>query len=229
MLPTDTVDNEDELQEGDAPPRSSKLVLWLIICGLGVLFLPMYIISTTVKTTNEALTTELTSIEQTLTAPAPIDPRIQTLSAEYSNTQKQSQAVGSINSTLKNTYVNWPTIMAALGAFDLGQMSVTSVTQIDSGMRITGRATREIVAMSYADMLRETGLFDNVAVESITLQSVFITATPSPTSETPIVVPTVDPRSRATAVPVETIEIKMTDFIISVIMKKATATDGRST
>ena len=229
MLPTDNIDNEEELQEGEAPPRgSSKLVLWLIICGLGVLFLPMYVISTTVKTTNEELTTELTNIEATLSATPPIDPKIQTLSAEFSDTQKQDQAVGSINSTLNNTYVNWPTVMAALGAYDLGQMSVTSVSQIEMGMRITGRATREIVAMTYADMLRETGLFDNVAVESITLQSVFVTATPEPTTTVPTGEATVDTGAPATIVPIPTIEIKMTDFIISVTVKKAIVNDGRT-
>lgn len=231
MLPTDnTIDNEDELQEGEAPARGSgKLVLWLIICGLGVLFLPLYIISTTVKTTNEELTTELTNIEATLSATPPVPPELQTLSADFSNTQMQSQTVGSINSTLKDSYINWPTVMAALGAYDLGQMSLTSITQIDKGMRITGRATREIVAMSYADMLRSSGLFDNVAVESITLQSIYITATPTPTTTAPTVEATVDNRSRATVVPVPTIEVKMTDFIISVTMKKATVNDGRST
>lgn len=228
MLPTDNIDNEDEVQEGEAPPRSSnKLVLWLIICGLGVLFLPLYIISTTVKTTNEELTTELTNIEATLSATPPVDPKLQTLSAEFSDTQKQSQAVGSINSTLNNTYVNWPTVMAALGAYDLSQMSVTSVAQIDMGMRINGRATREIVAMAYADMLRETGLFETVAVESITLQSMFITATPAPTSSAPTSEATV--ATQATIAPLATIEVKMTDFIISVTMKKAIANDGRST
>lgn len=228
MLPTDNIDNEDEVQEGDAPPRSSnKLVLWLIICGLGVLFLPLYIISTTVKTTNEELTTELTNIEATLSATPPVDPKLQTLSAEFANTQKQNQAVGSINSTLNNTYINWPTVMAALGAYDLTQMSVTSVSQIEMGMRINGRATREIVAMAYADMLRETGLFETVAVESITLQSVFITATPAPTSGAPTSEATVV--TQPTIAPLATIEVKMTDFIISVTMKKAIANDGRST
>lgn len=228
MLPTDNIDNEDEVQEGEAPPRSSnKLVLWLIICGLGVLFLPLYIISTTVKTTNEELTTELTNIEATLSATPPVDPKLQTLSAEFSDTQKQSQAVGSINSTLNNTYVNWPTVMAALGAYDLSQMSVTSVAQIDMGMRINGRATREIVAMAYADMLRETGLFETVAVESITLQSMFITATPAPTSSAPTSEATVV--TQPTIAPLATIEVKMTDFVISVTMKKAIANDGRST
>lgn len=231
MLPTDnTIDNEDGLQEGEAPARGSgKLVLWLIICGLGVLFLPLYVISTTVKTTNEELTTELTNIEATLTATPPVPAELQTLSADFANTQLQNQTVGSINSTLQDSYINWPTVMAALGAYDLGQMSLTSITQIDNGMRLTGRATREIVAMSYADMLRASGLFDNVAVESITLQSVFITATPTPTTTAPTVEATVDNRSRATAVPIPTIEVKMTDFIISVTMKKATVNDGRST
>jgi len=235
VLPTDnTIDNEDQPQEGEAPARgSSKLVLWLIICGLGVLFLPLYIISTTVKTTNEELTTELADIEATLSATPPVPAELQTLSAEFANTQLQSQTVGSINSTLQDSYINWPTVMAALGAYDLGQMSLTSITQIDNGMRLTGRATREIVAMAYADMLRSSGLFDNVAVESITLQSIFVTATPAPTTVAPTLDPTLqttaDSRVQPTVALIPTIELKMTDFIISVTMKKATVNDGRST
>ena len=89
MLPTDNaIDNEDQPQEGEAPARgSSKLVLWLIICGLGVLFLPLYIISTTVKTTNEELTTELADIEATLSATPPVPAELQTLSAEFTRSQ----------------------------------------------------------------------------------------------------------------------------------------------
>jgi hypothetical protein len=230
--PTEIKENEVDVQEGEgeneAPSGGSKLVIWLVICGLAVLFLPIYVISTTVKSTNDKLSTELDSIQATLSATPPVDPMQQTLSAQYLDLQRQSKAVGSIRSTLMASHINWPTIMAAIGAYDTDQMAVNTVDQMATGIRISGRAKQEIVAMSYADMLRDTGLFDTVAVESINLQSVMITVTPSSTA-LPTAVATADPKQKVTATPVPTMEIKVTDFIISVTIKKENATDGRST
>jgi len=230
MPPTDVeMDNEEELQEGEkATAGGSKIVIWLVICALAVLFLPLYVISTTVKKTNEKLTTDIENIQATLSAPAPVNPVKQTLSAQYLDMQNQSSALGSIQSTLLAAHINWPTIMATIGAYDTNQMAVNNVSQIASGIRITGRAKEEIIAMAYADMLRASGLFDVVAVESITLQSVIITVTPSNTA-VPAAETTVDPNQQMTPTPLPTAEIKVTDFIISVTIKKETATDGRST
>lgn len=227
MLPPGEIDQDDALQEGDEapPPRSSKLVLWLIICGLGVLFLPLYVISTTVKTSAEELALDVENISVTLSAPPPVNPTEVTLQAAFASVQSQSKAVDSINGALKDSYVNWPMVMAALGAYDTSQMSLNSVTQTDHVLRVTGRANRELVAMAYADMLRASGLFDDVAVESITLQSIFITATPSPTVEATLEA-TIEPNPRATLAPVATVEVKMTDFVISMTMKKAIVNDG---
>lgn len=240
MPPTDIEENEEELQDeqeegSEAPAGGSKLVLWLVIAGLGVLFLPLYFISTTVKSTNEKLTAQLKDIQATLTAPVPVDPAKQTLSAEYIIAQNESSALASIKSTLMASHINWPTIMAAIGAYDTNQMTVSNVDQIENGIRISGRAKQEIIAMSYADMLRATGLFDVVAVESITLQSTIITVTPSNTNTpTPQLAevtadPNQKPQPTATMTPLPTAELKVTDFIISVTIKKVDPTDGPST
>lgn len=238
MPPTDIEDIEDVSQEseGEAPAGGSKLVIWLVICGLAVLFLPLYVISTTVKSTNLKLTTQLEGIQATLTAPAPVNPLKQTLSAQFLSIQSQSSAMGSIRSTLMASHINWPTIMAIIGAYDTNQMAVNNVDQIATGIRISGRAKQEIVAMAYADMLRASGLFETVSVESINLQSIMITATAMPTAiPSPIPateVATSQPaqnKTQLTQTPVPTLEIKVTDFIISVTIKKENATDGRST
>ena len=119
--------------------------------------------------------------------------------------------------------------MASISAFDPNQMTVSSVVQIESGVRITGRAQQEIIAMAYADMLRASNLFDMVAVESITLQSVFITPTPMPTvTPNSAAGPTPTPNNAANLTPEPTIELKLTDFIISVTIKKVNAGNGRS-
>ncbi|MBI1279790.1 MAG: hypothetical protein GC179_16805 [Anaerolineaceae bacterium] len=233
MPPTDVdLENEEELQDGEeAPAGGSKIVIWLVILGLAILFLPLYVIATTVKTTNEKLTSDIEHIQATLTAPPPVNPVYETLSAQYLDVQNQSKTLGSIQSTLLAGHINWPTIMAMIGAYDTNQMKVNTVSQIETGLRITGRAQQEIVAMSYADMLRNSGLFDLVAVESITLQSIMITVTPENTTAAPTAITqaTLVPNQQITPTPVPTMEIKVTDFIISVTIKKETATDGRST
>ena len=229
MPPTDIEDDEEELQEqdSDAPVGNSKIVLWLVMGGLAVLFLPLYVISTTVKSTNTKLTTQVENIQATLSSIPPVAPLQKTLSAQYLDTQTQSQAVGSIRSTLMASYINWPKIMAAIGAYNPNQLTVTNVDQIEAGIRITGRADQEIVAMAYADMLRASSLFQTVNVESINLQTVLITVTPSNTA-IPVAEATPDANPSVTLTPLPTTEIKVTDFIISVTIKKETATDGRS-
>ena len=116
MPPTDIEDNEAELQEGEgeAPAGGSKIVIWLVICGLAVLFLPLYVISTTVKSTNDKISSQLDDIQATLTAPPPINPVMTTLSAQFLDVQSQSKAMGSIRSTLMASHINWPTLMATM-------------------------------------------------------------------------------------------------------------------
>ena len=230
MQPTDEfIEDQDELQGDEAPAGSSKIVIWLVLFGLMILFLPLYVVSTTIKSTNEKLTTELEGIQSTLDAPPLVDPAKESLSAQLADIQAQNQALESIRASLMSAYINWPSVMASISAFDPNQMTVGSVVQIESGVRITGRAQQEIIAMAYADMLRASNLFDTVAVESITLQSIFMTATPMPTV-TPNSAggPTATPIDAANLTPEPTIELKLTDFIISVTIKKVNAGNGRS-
>ncbi|MBL8116399.1 MAG: PilN domain-containing protein [Anaerolineae bacterium] len=226
-LPKDVAEldvDELELEEGEeGSSGGSKIVLWLIIAGLLVLFFPLYVVSTTIQSSTETLTSELSSIEMTLSATVPVNPTQKALEGQFASVQQQNQAASSLQSTLVAAHINWPRVMAAIGAFDINQMYLMEVTQTEMNIRISGRAQQEGFVMAYAELLRQSNLFEAVSVDSISMQDVMPTATLPATALPPEATPNGTPVIEATAAP-----IRMAEFVISVTVKKE-AGDGRST
>jgi hypothetical protein len=219
VLPPDTGAEEiEDLEEGgDKPSGSSRLVIYLVMGSLLILFVPLYFSATTIRTINVQVKASLEALQATLSSTPPVDPRLESLSSTLSVVQVQSNALQSISSTLEAIHISWPQIMAVISSFNPGQMSVDAVSQSDKTITISGTANEETVVMAYAEMLRQSGFFDPVAVEAISLR-ILPTLTPAPE---PTLAPDMPTPTPATLSP-----SKVADFTISVVVKKGESQDG---
>ena len=175
--PDDAVEEETEENEGGG--GLSRLILWLIVLGLGMMLLPMYLVSTTVKDDNLRLATEMVDLQATIQGPAPVKPETKKLTDSLSALQSQLNVLSPLNTNLSQNHINYPTLMATISHYDQGRMIVNSVSETDKIILISGEAENEEVVMSYSTRLRDSEQFQDVTIQSI-VSKVLPTATPMP-------------------------------------------------
>ncbi len=187
------------------------IALWLLAISLAIFFLPLNLVSTTLRDDASNLDAELTSLRASLTVvPTPVPPEMQRVLTPLAQVQNQLNQIGAVYPTLVAPRPDWISIMAAIGNHDPEQIALTTLTQNDARTTLTlvGRAARADAVVAYARMLEETKLFNRVVAQSIqavpTLTPTLTltpTATlpPTPTAPpTPTIPPTLTPVPSAT-------------------------------
>ncbi|MCB8942974.1 MAG: PilN domain-containing protein [Ardenticatenaceae bacterium] len=195
MISRDSTDVDDILNNlQPAAPSRRPLILWLLVLGLLILLLPLYLIFTTINSDAVRLEAELSNIQLASASEPTADPTTEALQAELTQVQEQFNQINAIQASLDTTNVNWPAVVAALQEFDPARQHLTSLTQTENRLTITGEAADDALVIAYAQRLEASGLFNRVVVQSITLlptpqatatltptQTATATATPAPT------------------------------------------------
>lgn len=186
------VDNVLNQLEADSAPTRRPLILWLLVFGLLIFFLPLFLISTTIRNDTTRLEAELANLQlAAATDPTP-DPLVQALQTELTETQAQAQQFSAAQNNLAAEDVDWPAVAAALSAHDPAAVSLTGLAQAENRLTLSGRASSDTAVINYAQQLETSGLFSRVVVQSIVLlPTATPTETPTP-SPTPSVTPTPD-------------------------------------
>ncbi len=212
-FPNNTPDTEEE--DASSERSGSRLTIWLVILGLGLLFLPLYLIANTIRESSVSLQADLDSVQATLAYTPPPNPSAEALVSTLGAVQRQNALLNSLQSTLVALHIDWPAVMAVIGNYDAAHMTLTAVTQTTTGVTIAGQADTQGIIANYADMLRQSGLFEQVSIGSITVQNI-PTATPTKT-------PTPLPDSTTTPEPVVTQAVQSVDiFQITATIKSQT-------
>jgi hypothetical protein len=177
----DPTESDDALSD-DVQPRSySRIVRVLIIFSLLILFVPLYAVSTTVKSAQAELQAEFDSMTVKLSATPPVDPTREALLSGLNTVLEQNKMLGSVSATLVAFHIQWPQVMAAISAFDPAQMHITSIAQDNANIILNGQANAELVVMAYTDLLRLSDQFEEVQVQSLSSR---LLATPTPPPDT---------------------------------------------
>ena len=205
MKPPDRVTTPNPMSPPTEPaqPRTlsrGTIVLWLIVVGLGILFIPLSLISSTIRDDVKGLQSDLDSVQQSLTSVPTPAPEVQALMSTLSVVQSQTNQIQAVYPTVVAARTNWPAVMAAIGNYNPDQIALTSLTQSDIQITLSGRASDEGVVVAYARGLEQSGLFSRVVVQSIR-----VVATPfvTPTS-TVVLTPTATVTPTATSTPTAT-------------------------
>jgi Tfp pilus assembly protein PilN len=171
MLPPelDEINDYEETEEGEETAGSGgKIVRWLVLLGIGILFAPLYLMGTTLKASKLPLQDELSGIQATLSATPSLDPTEQAMAGRLAELRSQINDLDSVQSTLSAAHIDWPSVMSIIASYDQGQMSVTGLAQTGSLLTLSGQANDENVIMAYANLLRQSNQLASVSIESIT-------------------------------------------------------------
>lgn len=192
--------------ENEQIASSSRLIQWLVVAGLVILFLPLYLVSTTIKADNDPLKTRMADNDIVLAStPAPI-PGEEALKSTLVMVQQQVGTLEVVRPTVNANRLDWPITMAAIGSYDQTQVVLTSIIQNDTGITLNGQANDESAVMGYAQMLKDSNQFARVILQVITIKP-SPTPLPPPTS-TPI--PTLTATSTVTATTLPGTKVKIT-------------------
>jgi len=193
----------------DSPPRRSRvgrLILWLIVLSLGVLFVPLYLLATAIDETNAGLQHDISTQQAWLDAGPPASLNEQTLQATLSAALAQLSALEPVRARLESSRIDWPEVAASLSNYHDDYMIVLGLTQADRLLTLRGRAWNEQTVLDYARRLEESGYFAMVTVQSLAAN----------------VVPTAAPaRGTPTPAPAAPDRVRYVEFILTVELKAA--------
>ncbi len=178
-------ENEFEDPEENEEVGSSRrgLVLWLIVIGLAILFVPLFLVFNTLRTDVSRLQTELEPLQGELAAQGTPPPELQLLMEQAAAANGEVDAIAAVYPTLIASHIDWQPAMQTLGSYDQSQMLLTDITQDVRRLTIVGKAMDQSQVVAYARALEESGLFNSVEIQSITqIEGPLFTATPLITS-----------------------------------------------
>lgn len=203
----DPVDDEAEVSPA---PRASRLVVWLIIVSLGALFLPLYLVSTSIKEENAQFEVTLTAVQATLAYTPPPPESETTLQETLLQVRGQINALEPIAADLTAAHLDWLNALAVISRYDRERITLSGIAQTENRLVLTGLAVSENDVLAYFHVLDDAELFNRVIVQSITLQE-------APTPNQPTAKPVVRDAA-ATETPAE----RVAEFSILVELKVGT-------
>lgn len=106
---------------------------------------------------------------------------LSTLQDEMLSLSTPSAEVQELTVTLSNTRVladqlaaaapplgaNWPAVIAVIDRYDPAAITLTALTQTDNSITLSGQAVNDFAVVEYEKMLKESGLFANVILQSL--------------------------------------------------------------
>lgn len=175
-------ENEFEDPEETEEVGSSRrgLVLWLIVIGLAVLFVPLFLVFNTLRTDVTRLQGELEPLQGEIAAEGTTPPELQLLMEQAAAANGEVDAIAAVYPTLVASHIDWQPAMQTLAEYDQSQMLLTNITQEVRRLTIVGKAMDQSQVVAYARALEESGLFNSVEIQSITqIEGPLFTATPT--------------------------------------------------
>jgi hypothetical protein len=180
----DEFDDFDDFEE-EQPQTVSRgnIILWLVVIGLIILFIPLNLVSTTIQSDVTRLESDVIPLEEqvatNLTPPADV----QALIDQAAVIEGDVSQIEAIYPTLVASHVDWPLALNAIANYDRTQMRLTELTQSGKRLIISGQAFNNSIVVSYAQALQASGQFAEVEIQSIALlDGPIFTPTPTLTS-----------------------------------------------
>jgi len=194
-------DEESSDSEEQSPSTSNRkvIILWLVAFSLMLSVVPFYLVSLTFRTDIARAGSRLEQAQQALTVVPSPDAEIETLMADLAEIKQASDTISQTYPTLVAGHTDWRTVMERIGNYNPTQITLNSLSQADSRIVLAGQASDDSVVIAYTRNLKESGLFADVILESMT-----VIATPYVTSTAtalPATAATSVPTTSATATP----------------------------
>lgn len=189
----------------------TQVVLWLLVLALGVLLIPLTLISGWVRNDAARLEDDLMSIQSAMSAAGGPSAEVTKLNTDIAGV---NHLVTLMETVTVPSGVNWPLVVNAAMQYDPTTIEITSLTQGDKQLQLSGRATTNDAVVQYQKALIDSGAFRDVQVVSLS------TAQP-----TPIPVAPTNKNKNQQPAPVATTEPPFGDieFVIALVVEDRSA------
>lgn len=141
-----------------------QIVLWLVVLALGVVLIPLMLITNWVRNDVARLETEILYVRTAMSSTTTLSEEAVKLTADIASV---NQLTASILSVTVPSGVNWPLVMNATAQFDPAAIEITSLTQSVDRIQIAGRATSNDAVVRYQQILLDSAVFKDVVVVSM--------------------------------------------------------------
>jgi hypothetical protein len=178
----------------------TQVVLWLLVLALGIVLIPLMLITSWVRNDVARLESELLSVQSSLASATTPSQEAVNLTAELANT---NQLISTMQTVTLPSGVNWPLVVDAVEQYDPATIELTSLSQIEEKVQLTGRALNNDAVVRYQQNLFVAGAFKDVVVLSMS------TLPPVPTP-----VPSEDENATPVDVPIGNVE-----FVIDLVIE----------
>ncbi len=153
------------------------VVLGVVILALALLLLAFFLIRRSVQSDLARGEATLSALqEERLQLQTPL-PAVQALMGTLTTTRALADQ---IQAAAPPIGINWPLIMAPFERYDPNRLLLTSLTQVDNHITLTGLAANEEVVVGYTQAIEESDRFASVVLQSLRIVAA-PTATPPPT------------------------------------------------
>ena len=173
------IPQDDDLEE-EGGGSASRLVPWLIIVAIALMFVPLYFGASAIEEDTKPLSTELINLQTTLTAPPLVPIAEQTLSVQLLDLRSRLRVIADMPATMVAGHLDWPGIMATLHTYDANQIRLKGFVNEGWLLTLNGEAVQEASVLEYVSKLQKSGFFTQVRVQAITIMAV---ASPTPNAE----------------------------------------------
>lgn len=191
-------------------------VLGFVLVALLLLLVAFWLVDRSIqediRTAEATVSTLQTELRQLQTPAPPMLALMSTLTTTRSLAEQIRLAV-------PTSGVNWPQVIEALARYDTARVMVTSLTEANRQITITGQAFNDEAVVAYAQAIEDSNLFTTVVVQSIRVIPA-PTATPlptgSPTPGAPSAAASAAPSTEVTIPPLLATATTLAEFVIIV-------------
>jgi hypothetical protein len=154
-----------------------QIVLWLIVIALGVLLIPLMLITGWVRTDVARLESDLLAVQSAMSRATTPNEEVVKISADIAQV---NNLISVMQTVTVPSGVAWPLVIGAATQYDPATVQIGSLTQNSDRIQIAGRALNSDAVVGYQQNLLDAGVFKDVVVISMST----IPPTPVPTPDT---------------------------------------------
>ena len=143
-----------------------RVVFGLIAFSLLVFTVALALIAASVRNDVALSEANLSALQDRMIQLSTPSAEVQELTATLSETMTLANQ---LEAAAPELGVDWPTVMAVIDRYDPATLTLTSLTQTDKQITLTGQAANSTVAVNYKAMLEGSGLFTSVVPQSLKL------------------------------------------------------------
>ncbi|MCA9915913.1 MAG: hypothetical protein KC496_21310, partial [Anaerolineae bacterium] len=164
MVTEDVRPQQDNLPEKPKKGSNGRLVVWLVAMSMAMLFLPLFLMASTLQEDVLAMETEYAQLSEALSLTPTPDVAAEDIRVTLLQLQSDAVLLTSTYDELANAGLDWFAVMDSLLQYDQEAILLTRIMQEENGLLVEGTATNENAILRYVNTLREADPFSGVQV-----------------------------------------------------------------